>query len=234
MLECRELVVRYGAIEALHGCSLSVTGGTTTAILGANGAGKSSLMKALAGLVVPAAGKILVDGQDVTSMPAHRRARLGISLALEGRRLFHQMTVQENLQLAWEFRGRPGSIRKGMETAFANFPILESRRDIAAGLLSGGQQQMLILSCALICQPRFLLLDEPSLGLAPAIVQQIFRVIESAASGTRTAVLLSEQVVAQALRVSDFALILQRGTVVRHGRAEDFVRDPSLSAAYLT
>lgn len=233
MLECRNLAVRYGAIDALRSCSLTVAGGTTTAILGANGAGKSSLMKALAGLVVPASGKIFVDGQDVTAMPAHRRARLGVSLALEGRRLFHQMTVKENLQLAWEFRGRGHDFRKGLEETFVNFPILESRCDIAAGLLSGGQQQMLILSCALICQPRFLLLDEPSLGLAPAIVQQIFRVIEGVASRTRTSVLLSEQVVAQALRVSDFAFVLQRGTVVRHGRAEEFARDPSLLTAYL-
>ena len=234
MLECRDLVVRYGAIEALHGCNLSVAEGTTTAVLDANGAGKSSLMKALAGVVQPASGRVLVDGQDVTGLPAHKRARLGISLALEGRRLFHSMTVQENLQLAWEFRRSGGDARKGMDKAFESFPVLASRKGVAAGLLSGGQQQMLILSCALICEPRYLLLDEPSLGLAPAIVQQIFRVIEQAAAGSRTAVLLSEQVVAQALRVSDFAFVLQRGTVVRHGRAEEFARDPALSAAYLS
>jgi len=142
--------------------------------------------------------------------------------------------VQENLQLAWEFRRSGGDARKGMDKAFESFPVLASRKGVAAGLLSGGQQQMLILSCALICEPRYLLLDEPSLGLAPAIVQQIFRVIEQAAAGSRTAVLLSEQVVAQALRVSDFAFVLQRGTVVRHGRAEEFARDPALSAAYLS
>ena len=234
MLECRDLVVRYGAVEALRGCSLSVAEGTTTAILGANGAGKSSLMKALSGLVTPASGKVLIDGEDVTRMPAHRRAHAGISLALEGRRLFHPMTVEENLRLAWEFRGRVGDIRSGMEHAFSNFPILASRRNVAAGLLSGGQQQMLILSCALISRPRFLLLDEPSLGLAPAIVQQIFRVIEGASKNSRTAVLLSEQVVAQALRVSDFAYVLQRGSVVRQGRAAEFAGDRALSAAYLT
>lgn len=234
MLECRDLVVRYGAIEALHGCSMQVAEGTTTAILGANGAGKSSLMKALAGLVMPAAGRILVDGEDITAWPPHRRAQAGLSLALEGRRLFHPMTVEENLRLAWEFRGRHGDFHAGTETAFAHFPALALRRNAPAGLLSGGQQQMLILSCALISRPRYLLLDEPSLGLAPAIVQQIFRVIEEVAKSGRTAVLMSEQVVAQALRVSDFAYVLQRGSVVRQGRASEFARDPGLSAAYLT
>ena len=234
MLECRNLVVRYGAVEALHGCSLSVAEGTTTAVLRANGAGKSSLLKALEDSVAPAAGRILVDGEDVTSMPAQRRARLGISLALEGRRLFHTMTVEENLRLAWEFRSRSGDFNRGLERAFERFPILASRRDVAAGLLSGGQQQMLILSSALIPEPRYLLLDEPSLGLAPAIVQQIFRVIAAVCKRGRTAVLLSEQVVAQALRVSDFAYVLQRGSVVRQGPAEQFAKDPQLSSAYLT
>lgn len=234
MLECCDLVVRYGAVQALHGCSLKVEEGTTTAILGANGAGKSSLMKALAGLVSPASGRILIDGEDVTAMSTHRRARVGVSLALEGRRLFHPMTVEENLRLAWEFRGRSGDVRSAMESAFTHFPVLATRRHLPAGLLSGGQQQMLILSCALISRPRYLLLDEPSLGLAPAIVQQIFKVIEEVSKNGRTAVLLSEQVVAQALRVSDFAYVLQRGRVVRHGAAEDFARDGALSAAYLT
>ena len=236
MLECTGLVVRYGPIVALHGCDIAAQTGTVTAILGANGAGKSSLMKAIAGLAPAVAGSIKIDGVDITALPAHKRAQMGLSMALEGRRLFHRMSVDENLRVAWEFRTRdhPGNdFKRACERVFEWFPMLAARRDAPAGLLSGGQQQMLILSAALIHEPRYLLLDEPSLGLAPTIVQQIFGVISAICSDSGTTIVLSEQVVAQALSVAHRVYVLKRGEVVRQGKASDLALDPSLSAAYL-
>jgi branched-chain amino acid transport system ATP-binding protein len=234
MLDVRDLDVRYGPITALQGCTLKAETGSITAILGANGAGKSSLMKAISGIVRPGAGSIVVDGEDLTRLPAHERARRGISHALEGRRLFHRMTVAENLHVAWDFR-KPGGgdFRAAAERAYQRFPVLAERRHTPAGLLSGGQQQMLILSAALIHQPRLLLLDEPSLGLAPVVVQQIFDVIKAVRQEHRTTVILSEQVAALALASSDQAYVLRRGRVVHHGPSAALARDPSLSAAYL-
>lgn len=233
MLECSGVVVRYGPVEALHGCDITADTGTITAILGANGAGKSSLMKAIAGLVPVAAGTVKADGADVTRLPTHRRAHLGISMALEGRRLLHRMTVDENLRVAWEFRHSGNDFQRGYERVLAWFPMLAARRNTPAGLLSGGQQQMLILGAALIHAPRYLLLDEPSLGLAPTIVQQIFGVIEAICRESRTTIVLSEQTVAQALRVAHRVYVLKRGEVVRQGLASELARDPSLSSAYL-
>lgn len=236
MLECTGLVVRYGPIEALRGCDIRAETGTITAILGANGAGKSSLMKAIAGLAPAAAGRITVDGADIAALPAHRRAQMGLSMALEGRRLFHRMTVDENLKVAWDFRHRDQTVddfKRSRERVLEWFPMLAARPNTPAGLLSGGQQQMLILSAALIHAPRYLLLDEPSLGLAPTIVQQIFAVISAICRDSGTTIVLSEQVVAQALSVSHRVYVLKRGEVVREGLAADLARDPSLSAAYL-
>jgi branched-chain amino acid transport system ATP-binding protein len=233
MLECAGLHVRYGPIHAVAGCDIVVPTGTIAAVLGANGAGKSSLMKAVAGLVPAAQGRIRIDGEDVTEMPAHQRARRGISLALEGRRLFHRLTVLENLRVAWEFRNRGGSFDAAVDRAFGRFPMLATRRNTHAGLLSGGQQQMVILSAALIHKPRYLLLDEPSLGLAPVIVQQIFEAIDATCREDGTTILLSEQVVAVALSVARRAYVLKSGRVVREGDAGALAGDRSLSAAYL-
>ena len=233
MLEVRDLAVRYGAVEAVRGVSLVAEGGSVTAILGVNGAGKSSVMKAISGLVPAAGGSILLEGRDITRLPAHERARLGISHALEGRRLFHRMTVEENLKVAWDFRGPGGGFAAAAERAFEAFPVLAERRRTAAGTLSGGQQQMLILAAAVIHQPRYLLLDEPSLGLAPVVVQQIFRFIEHVCRERHTTVVLCEQVAALALRVARYGYVLRRGEVVQHGEAEVLRADSSLAAAYL-
>ncbi len=233
MLECSSLVVRYGPIEAVRGCNIAIPSGTIAAVLGANGAGKSSLMKAIAGLVPVASGRIRVDGEDITDMPPHLRARRGIAFALEGRRLLHRLTVLENLRVAWEFRGRGGDFKAAADRAFARFPMLAARSGFQAGLLSGGQQQMLILSAALIRDPRYLLLDEPSLGLAPVVVQQIFAVIAAVCRDGATTILLSEQVVALALSVAHRAYVLKGGRVVREGGAAALASDPSLSSAYL-
>ncbi|HYH39042.1 MAG TPA: ABC transporter ATP-binding protein, partial [Azospirillum sp.] len=198
MLEVSNLDVRYGPITAVRGIDLTAEAGTITAILGANGAGKSSLMKAISGLVPAAGGSVTLDGEDITRLPAHERARRGVSHALEGRRLFHRMTVEENLKVAWDFRSRGGSFRAVADRVYETFPMLTQRRHTPAGMLSGGQQQMVILSAALIHEPRYLLLDEPSLGLAPVIVQQIFGFIEAVCRERRTTIILCEQVAALA------------------------------------
>ncbi|WP_431857625.1 ABC transporter ATP-binding protein [Azospirillum sp.] len=233
MLEVSGLDVRYGPITAVRGIDLTAEAGTITAILGANGAGKSSLMKAISGLVPAAGGSVKLDGEDITRLPAHERARRGLSHALEGRRLFHRMTVEENLRVAWDFRSKGGSFRAVADRAYETFPMLTTRRHTPAGMLSGGQQQMVILSAALIHEPRYLLLDEPSLGLAPVIVQQIFGFIEAVCRERRTTIILCEQVAALALRVAHHGYVLRRGAVVQQGPAAALASDPSLSAAYL-
>lgn len=232
-LEITGLDVRYGPIDAVRGVSLRIEPGTITAILGANGAGKSSLMKAISGLVPAAAGSIRLDGEDITRLPPHERARRGLSHALEGRRLFHRMSVEENLKVAWDFRNRGGHFKTKAEQCYEQFPMLAPRRHTPAGMLSGGQQQMVILSAALIHEPRYLLLDEPSLGLAPVIVQQIFGFIEAVCRERGTTILLCEQVAALALRVSHAGCVLRRGRVERRGTAAELAADPTLSTAYL-
>ncbi len=233
MLEVNGLVVRYGPVTAVNNIDLRVDKGSVMALLGANGAGKSSLMKAISGLVPAAAGSIRIDGQDVTQMPAHERARLGLSHAMEGRRLFHRLTVEENLRVAWDFRKPAGSFKAALDAAYERFPALAERRHMAAGLMSGGQQQMVVLSAALIHSPRYLLLDEPSLGLAPVIVQKIFSVIAEVCRGQGVTILLSEQVAALALSVSKDGCVMRRGSLVRTGTADELAADPELSAAYL-
>ncbi|MFG1374259.1 ABC transporter ATP-binding protein [Xanthobacter oligotrophicus] len=235
MLEVRGLDVAYGAIKAVRGVDLTATSGQITALIGANGAGKSSLMRAVSGITPPARGAILLDGEDITRMPAHERARRGLAHAMEGRRIFHQHTVEENLVTAWHFRRPDGSFKDALDQVYDRFSILRERRRAKAGTLSGGQQQTLILSMATLHSPRFLLLDEPSLGLAPVIVSQIFDFIRDYARADRV-VLLSEQLATLALRVADQGYVLKHGEVVTRGsRAELSSRGiaDSLSSAYL-
>jgi branched-chain amino acid transport system ATP-binding protein len=236
MLELRDLSVHYGAVRALEGVSLQAAPGGITAILGANGAGKSSLMRAVSGIAPVAAGQVLLDGKDITALPPPARARLGVAHAMEGRRLFRQLTVEDNLKLAWSFGARRGKLPASLAEVYARFPILETKTRIAAGLLSGGQQQMLILSCTTIRSPRFLLLDEPSLGLAPIIVQQIYGFITDYAAQSGIVVIIAEQMAALALRVSRQGLVLRRGRVALAGAAEELLRGKdgkTLAASYL-
>ncbi len=235
MLEVRNLQVSYGAIDAVRGVSLTARPGSITALIGANGAGKSSLIGAISGVTPAKGGQILLDGKDITRMLPHERARMGVAHAMEGRRIFHQHTVEENLITAWYFRKPQGSFKTALESVYGNFPILEQRRGAKAGTLSGGQQQMLILSMATLHAPRFVLLDEPSLGLAPIIVSQIFEFIkEYCAQGDRV-VLLSEQMASLALRVADFGYVLKHGQIVFEGTREVLTSDAAaeLSSAYL-
>jgi len=236
MLEVRDLVVSYGAIEAVRGVSLTAAPGAITAIVGANGAGKSSLLRAISGLAPVRGGQILLDGKDITSIAANRRAALGLAHAMEGRRIFRQLSVEENLQLAWQFGRRRNAWDGALDRVFTTFPILKEKRRSQAGLLSGGQQQMLIVSAATIGNPSYLLLDEPSLGLAPIIVQEIYAFFTERCREDGTTVLLAEQMAALALKVSAHGHVLRQGKVVREGPSQELIDSglvAALSSAYL-
>ena len=236
MLEVRNLVISYGAIEAVRGISLTAAAGAITAILGANGAGKSSLLRAISGLAPVLGGQILLDGEDITHIPSSRRARLGLTHAMEGRRIFRQLSVEENLQLFWQFGRRRNAWGQAIERVFTTFPILKEKRRSLAGLLSGGQQQMVIVSAATIGNPAYLLLDEPSLGLAPIIVQEIYAFFTERCREDGTTVLLAEQMAALALKVSVYGYVLRHGSIVREGSSQELVDTglvAALSAAYL-
>lgn len=236
MLEIRDLQVSYDAIEAVRGVSLKAQPGMITALIGANGAGKSSLLSAISGIISPNSGSIFLDGQDITRMLPHMRAKIGLAHAMEGRRIFHQHTVEENLITAWHFRNPQGSFKAAVDQVYRNFPVLAGRRQAKAGTLSGGQQQMLILSMATIHSPRFVLLDEPSLGLAPIIVSQIFEFIKNYCAEGGRVVVLSEQMASLALKVADYGYVLKRGQLVFEGSRDQLRADgvvESLSSAYL-
>ena len=232
MLELRDLSVRYGAVRALEGVSLKAEPGGITAILGANGAGKSSLMRAVSGIAPVAAGQVLLEGRDITALPPPARARLGVAHAMEGRRLFRQLTVEDNLKLAWSFGARSVKLAASLAEVYVRFPILETKARTVAGLLSGGQQQMLILSCTTIRSPRFLLLDEPSLGLAPLIVKQIFQVIRDLNREGLT-VFLVEQNAFHALRLADQGYVMVNGRITMSGTGSELLAREEVRAAYL-
>jgi branched-chain amino acid transport system ATP-binding protein len=236
MLELSHIDVAYGNIQALHGIDLVARPGEITAVLGANGAGKSSLLKSVAGLAPITGGTVKVDGQDLTRMPTHVRAGQGLSLAMEGRRLFRGLTVEENLSLAWSFGPRRTPFAQAVEQVYTSFPILKERRLGKSGMLSGGQQQMLILSSVTIREPRYMLLDEPSLGLAPIIVQQIFDFITEYSQARKTTVVIAEQMASMALKVAHHGYVLRHGKVVMQGTADELKQADvinQLSAAYL-
>lgn len=236
MLEVKDLVVSYGAIEAVRGVSLTAVPGAITAIVGANGAGKSSLLRGITGLAPVKSGQVWLDGKDITRVPASKRVRLGLAHAMEGRRIFRQLSVEENLRLAWKFGRRSNQWADALDRVYRTFPILKEKRRSDAGLLSGGQQQMLIVSAATICEPPYLLLDEPSLGLAPIVVREIYAFFMERCRESGTTVLLAEQMAAMALNVSAQGYVLRRGQVVREGPSADLVNSgliAALSSAYL-
>jgi branched-chain amino acid transport system ATP-binding protein len=230
LLELEEIEVRYGTIRALRGVSLEVAEGEIVALLGANGAGKTSTLRTISGLLHPVAGTIRFDGNAVHAMPPHRIVSMGISHVPEGRRIFPRMSVQENLGMgAYQ---RRGSVSDEMDHVYSIFPVLKERRRQQGGTLSGGEQQMLAIGRALMSRPRLLLLDEPSMGLAPMIVAQIFRIlIDIRAAGTT--LLLVEQNAAQALAVANRGYVLETGEIVMSGPAADLLSDDRVRAAYL-
>jgi branched-chain amino acid transport system ATP-binding protein len=230
MLEVSNAVVRYGAITALHGISFNVQAGEIVTLLGANGAGKSTTLRMLSGLHAPVEGSITFEGQDVSRTKAHDFTKLGISHVPEGRRIFPQMTVEENLEMG--AFGRRGSFSDDMDKMYETFPILKERRKQLGGNLSGGEQQMLAIARALMSNPRLLLLDEPSMGLAPMIVDTIFRIIgEIRDSGTT--VFLVEQNAAQALRLADRGYVMENGRIVFEDSASRLLTDERVRAVYL-
>jgi branched-chain amino acid transport system ATP-binding protein len=231
VLEIRGLEANYGSIQALKGIDLSVEEGTIACIIGGNGAGKTTFMKTVAGLHPPAAGRVLYRGEEITGLAPDRIVRKGIVLVPEGRAILSRMTVIENLELGAYARG-DADVKRDLETVMARFPVLGERRHQRGGSLSGGEQQMLAIARALLARPRLLLLDEPSLGLAPLVVGAIFRIVREI-NREGTTVLLVEQNVRQALSVSRNAYVLEIGRIVHGGRSKELLDDPRIKEAYL-
>ncbi len=231
MLEVAGLKSCYGRIEVLHGVDLAVARGETVAIVGANGAGKTTLLKCLSGVQPVSAGRIRFDGRDITRAQPFRRVALGLAQSPEGRQIFTDLSVEDNLRLG-AFRAGRETVAGNMQTAYELFPVLRQKRAQLAGGLSGGQQQMLALARALMAEPSCLLLDEPSMGLAPALVDQIFEVIASLKERGIT-ILLVEQNAYAALSVSTRAYVLENGAIAMSGEASDLARDDRVRAAYL-
>jgi branched-chain amino acid transport system ATP-binding protein len=231
LLKVEDLHVNYGDFEAVHGVSLEVEEGEIVAIVGANGAGKSTTLRALSGLTPPRSGTITYAGERVDGLSPKELVQRGIALVLEGRQLFPEMTVEDNLLVGTNTRGG-GSVHENLNAMYERLPRLSERRMQLAGTLSGGEQQMAAIARALMSEPRLLLLDEPSLGLAPVIVQQIFDWIR-AIHDTGTTVLLVEQNVAASLQLARHAYVLSEGRVALHGPAEEIARDAGVRQAYL-
>lgn len=233
MLKLSSVRIAYGAIEAVKGVDLEVAAGEVVAIIGANGAGKSTLLKGIVGLERIANGQVLIDGKDCSTVPAHQRVGLGVALSPEGRGIFPDQTVRDNLLLGAYLRGaRDPRVRMALEREFERFPRLAEREAQLAGTLSGGEQQMLAIARALMSEPRLLLLDEPSLGLAPLIIADIFRTIRELRESGLT-ILLVEQMASQALAVSDRAYVLETGRITMQGAGHELLNDPKVRAAYL-
>jgi len=233
MLKLQDIRISYGAIEAVKGVNLEVREGEVVTIIGANGAGKSTLLKSIVGLEKPQSGTIHFNGQDITHTPAHKRVGMGVALSPEGRGVFPDQTVRENLMLgAYAHQGNPAQVEALIEREFQRFPRLKERQNQLAGTMSGGEQQMLAISRALMSEPKLLLLDEPSLGLAPLIIAEIFRSIRQLSASGLT-ILLVEQMANQALSMAERAYVLETGKITLQGSGSDLLKDPAVRAAYL-
>ena len=235
LLEVRSLRVAYGHVEAVRSVSLSVRKGEVVALIGPNGAGKSSTLNAIAGLTRPASGSVLLERREIAGAPAHATMAAGLVLVPEGRAILGRMTVEENLVIGAEARPWPGgrrAAREAVEEQLTRFPSLARRRTAPGGALSGGEQQMLAIARGLLARPRILLLDEPSMGLAPQLVRQIFDIVRDI-HRAGTTILLVEQNARMALEIAQQAYVLERGEVVLEGTAESLAQDPRVQAAYL-
>ena len=232
MLEIKNLAVSYGQVQALKGVSLHVTQGKVVTLIGANGAGKSTLLNTISGIIRPLQGSILLSGEEIGGRRADEIVKMGISQVVEGRALLTRMTVQENLEMGAFLRRNSGSIRKDMEMIFRRFPVLKERRGALALTLSGGEQQMLAIGRALMSRPKILMMDEPSLGLAPLLVTQIFRIIEELNREGIT-ILLVEQNAKKALQIANRGYVIETGRIVREGPGTALLRDKKVQEAYL-
>ena len=236
MLSITNLHAGYGKVEVLHGISLEVPKGQVVTLIGSNGAGKTTTMRAISGMIAPREGKVMLGEVDITGRDSHRIARLGLAHSPEGRRVFATMTVHDNLLLGAfpRFTGAraKGDIAADVERAMEYFPRLKERRLQLAGTLSGGEQQMLAMARAMMMNPEVVLLDEPSMGLAPILVDEVFRII-SRLRAEGVTMLLVEQFAAAALNVSDYGYVLENGRIAVHGAADKLKNDPAVQAAYL-
>ena len=232
MLQVTDLKVNYGVIQAIKGVSFEVNEGEVIALIGANGAGKTTILHTVTGLIAPKSGKIEFEGKDITKMPAHKIVTLGMAHVPEGRRVFADLSVYENLLMGAFTRKDKDEIAKTLEMVYKRFPRLRERKNQVAGTLSGGEQQMLAMGRALMSHPKILLMDEPSMGLSPLFVNEIFDIIkEVSASGTT--VLLVEQNAKKARSIADRAYVLETGKIVLDAAADVLMNDPSIKKAYL-
>jgi branched-chain amino acid transport system ATP-binding protein len=232
-LEIKDLHVHYGKIEAIKGISVVVNEGEIVTLIGANGAGKTTTLKTISGLRPVSSGSIVFDGKDISKLPAHDRVRLGISQAPEGRGIFPGMTVLENLEMGkYHLKMKSTEIKEDLEKIYSLFPRLKERASQAGGTLSGGEQQMLAIGRALMARPKVLLLDEPSMGLAPQMIANIFRIITEINKQGVT-ILLVEQNAQQALSRAHRAYVLETGSITKEANAKDLLNDPHVKSAYL-
>ncbi len=232
MLEIKDLEVFYGVIQAIKGISFKVNEGEVVALIGANGAGKTTILQTITGLLSPKKGNIIFEGQELTKIPAHKIVSLGMAHVPEGRRVFAQFTVYQNLLMGAYTRKDKNEIEASLAAVYKRFPRLEERKNQIAGTLSGGEQQMLAMGRALMSKPRIILMDEPSMGLSPILVNEIFDIIQSV-SASGTTVLLVEQNAKKALSIADRAYVLETGKIVQEGKAEALLNDDSIKKAYL-
>ncbi len=232
MLEVKDLVVSYGAIRALKGISFNVEAGEIISLIGSNGAGKTTTLHSVSGLIKKQSGSISFDGVDITSLSADKIVQMGLIQVPEGRRVFANMSVKENLEMGAYLRRDKDGIKKDMEWCYELFPRLKERLTQISGTLSGGEQQMLAMARALMSKPRLLLLDEPSMGLAPILVDEIFNIITKISS-SGTTILLVEQNAYKALSIANRAYILETGEITKTGNASDLITDKAVISAYL-
>jgi len=236
LLSVEELVVDYGRIRALKGISLNVGKGELVAVIGSNGAGKTTMMKTISGLLRPTSGRVVFEGKPLTGVSAHQVVKRGVAQVPEGRRVFAQQSVRDNLLLGAFVRlraGRKHEVAEDTERMLTVFPRLRERLDQLAGTLSGGEQQMLAIARALLSRPKLLLLDEPSMGLAPVIIDEVFALIEQLKAARDTTLLLVEQLAFRALEVADRAYVIEQGHIKLAGSAQELLANPSVQHAYL-
>ena len=232
MLLVNDLHVYYGVIHALKGISFEVEKGEVIALIGANGAGKTTTLHTITGLLNAKQGSVVFEGQDITKVPAHKIVQMGIAHVPEGRRVFSQLTVYDNLKMGAYTRKDSSEIQESLEEVYHRFPRLKERKDQRAGTLSGGEQQMLAMGRALMSKPRLIVMDEPSMGLSPIFVNEIFDIIEKV-SNSGTTVLLVEQNAKKALSIADRAYVMETGRITMEGRAEDLLHNEAVQKAYL-
>ncbi len=232
MLKVNDLQVYYGVIQALKGISFEVNEGEVIALIGANGAGKTTILHTITGLIEAKAGSVEFEGKDITKMPGHKIVTLGMAHVPEGRRVFADLTVYENLKMGAYTRSDKNEIAQSLEMVYKRFPRLKERKNQLAGTLSGGEQQMLAMGRALMSKPKIILMDEPSMGLSPIFVNEIFDIIREV-SEAGTTVLLVEQNAKKALSIADRAYVLETGNIVLEGDAKELMNDESVKKAYL-